>query len=196
MKYSAVPYPFCHECGVYFTYLSNWKRIYAHYSHTRISSRDVRARTYARIYTSIYKYIYMCVHPLHPFSTPPRAKITIPLLTPPSLVLLFSFSPIPNSNFSPLERGGIILFSKKLLENECQREREGKRGETLSNRGLFPSLPLKLCFRTDPNRKREREREFVWERIGKVFLGRCRIEVNDLFYARNLEYDEEGKLIG
>lgn len=103
-------------------------------------------------------YIYMCVHPLHPFSTPPRAKITIPLLTPPSLVLLFSFSPIPNSNFSPLERGGIILFSKKLLENECQREREGKRGETLSNRGLFPSLPLKLCFRTDPNRKRERER--------------------------------------
>lgn len=62
MKYSAVPYPFCRECGVYFTYLSNWKRIYAHYSHTRISSRDIRTQTYtyARIYASIYKYI--CTH--------------------------------------------------------------------------------------------------------------------------------------
>ena len=59
-----------------------------------------------------------------------------------------------DSNFSPLERGGIILFKQKVTR-ECQRERE----RYTWNRGLFPSLLLKLCFRTNSNRRRERERE-------------------------------------
>lgn len=73
-------------------------------------------------------YIYMCIHPLHPFSTPPRAKITIPLLTPPFLVLLFSFSPIPTFRLS---NEGALSFSAKSYSRTNVNEREREREERL-----------------------------------------------------------------
>lgn len=69
-----------------------------------------------------------------------------------------------DSNFSPLERGGIILFKQKVTR-ECQRERK----RYTWNRGLFPSLPLKLCFRTNSNRRRKREREGLFEKGSAKF---------------------------
>lgn len=56
MKYSSVPYPFCRECGIYFTYLWNWKRICAYYSHTCISTRG----TYTHVH-ALSIYIRICI---------------------------------------------------------------------------------------------------------------------------------------
>lgn len=74
------------------------------------------------------------MHSLHPFSTPPRAKIArFWLLTflLPSSPTIFSFSPIPRIRIFRLS--GALSFPKQKVTRERMSTRE-----TLSNRGLSP----------------------------------------------------------
>lgn len=74
------------------------------------------------------------MHSLHPFSTPPRAKIArfwLLTLLLPSSPTIFSFSPIPRIRIFRLS--GALSFPKQKVTRERMSTRE-----TLSNRGLSP----------------------------------------------------------
>lgn len=62
---------------------------------------------------------------------------------------------------------GHYPFQAKSYSRMSTREKE--REIYTWNRGLFPSLPLKLCFRTNSNRRRKREREGLFEKGSAKF---------------------------